>query len=65
MTKYKIEEEVIYGINNGYYVLVKNNWWSRWKYIKNAEGLIVKHGTRRGAQAYINMKNLQAKKKQQ
>jgi len=55
MVKYKIQEEKIYEISNGYYVLIKNNWWSRWKYVKRADGIIAKYDTRRAAQAYINL----------
>ena len=60
MTKYKIQAEEIYGINNGYYVLVKKHWWSFWKYAKRIDGIIIKYSTKKAAQAYIN---LNAKKK--
>lgn len=54
MAKYKIETEEIYGINNGYYILIKKAWWRPWSYLKDKNKLIIKFDTRRKAQAYIN-----------
>jgi hypothetical protein len=54
MAKYKIEIEEIYGINNGYYILIKKSWWTPWKYLKDKNKIIIKFDTRRKAQAYIN-----------
>lgn len=60
MAKYKIEEEQVYGINNGYYILVKRRWWSFWKYLRNEDRMVIKFDTRRKAQAHINF-NLKGK----
>lgn len=60
MAKYKIEQEQIYGINNGYYILVKRYWWSFWRYLRNEDRMVIKFDTRRKAQAYINF-NLKRK----
>lgn len=62
MAKFKIEEEVIFGINNGYYILVKKHWWSFWKYLRNKDKVVIKFDSRRKAQAYINF-NANSKKK--
>jgi hypothetical protein len=57
MVKYKIQEEIIYGINNGYYILTKKHWWSFWQYVKHTNGMIAKYSNRRAAQAYINLRS--------
>lgn len=60
MAKYKIEEEQVYGINNGYYILTKKHWWNRWRYLRNENRMVIKFDTRRKAQAHINF-NLKEK----
>ena len=54
MAKFKIEEELIYGLTNGYYILTKKYWFSRWKYLRDKNKLIIKFDTKRKAQAYLN-----------
>lgn len=56
MIKYKIVEvptsEHILG---GFKVMVKKNWWSRWKYVRRkGTDIHAWWSTRRSAQAYIN-----------
>lgn len=56
MVKYRIEEEKVYDISNGYYILTKRHWWSFWKYLRNEDRMVIKFDTRRKAQAYVNFR---------
>jgi len=52
--KFKIVEDIM----TGFHVMKKTSWWTRWKYVrrKTAPFLIWRWDTRKGAQAYINLK---------
>ena len=54
MIKYKVVEAK--SINNleGFNVLYKKSWYTRWKYVRDHAGNIGWWGTKRKAQAYIN-----------
>jgi hypothetical protein len=58
MAKYKIEEEKVYGMTIGFYVKVKRNWWSLWRYLRATDGTITKYETKKGAQAAINLRSI-------
>lgn len=51
--QFKIEEDKMQGFN----VMKKTSWWTRWKYVKRktAPFLVWRWDTRKGAQAYINL----------
>lgn len=57
MAKYKIvAEDPEKNIVSGFRVMVKKNWYTRWKYVRRREDPSAHAwwSTKRGAQAYIN-----------
>jgi len=54
MIKYKIVEAKSVNDLEGFNILRKANWYSRWKYVRDYAGNIAWWGTKRRAQAYIN-----------
>ena len=60
MAKYKIvAEDPEKNVVSGFKVMVKKNWWSRWKYVRRAgePKLEAWWSTKKGAQAYINLQS--------
>jgi len=56
MAKYKIEEDRVYGMTVGYYIMIKRHWWSLWRYLRATDGSITRYESKRAAQAIINLR---------